>query len=228
MASISVTQVQVAAISIRLVNEVPGPPMNVRFSTKRTSNMIKVRWDEPEDNPETVSCYELQMKHKKNDDWEFVTYSYKLSAKATGLNSNTKYYFRVFSRNEKGQGNFSETIKEKTRLGKKAVAALTPFVFAGGTVAAPFAGMLGGGALGGALGGVSGVLVADGIDSKAGAAAAGITTGVAAGVTGGVVGAVGGGVVGTLGAPIMGGVLARKFVKRGDSYSPQSSEDEDD
>ena len=73
----------------------------------------------------------------------------------------------------------------------------------------------------------NGVVVADGIDSKAGAGAAGITTGVAAGVTGGVVGAVGGGVVGTLGAPIMGGVLARKFVKHGDNYSSQSSEDED-
>lgn len=222
--SVSVTEVKVLSLG---VNKVPGEPTNVRSSTMRTSSMIKLRWQPPDLYPEAVARYDLQMKQKKKHDWEFVTYSYKYSAKATGLNSSTTYYFRVYSRNKAGEGNFSETHKEKTRLSKAAVALLTPAVFIGGTIAAPFAGIVGGGAIGGTLGGVSGVAVADSIDSKAGAAAAGITTGVTAGVAGGVVGAVGGGVLGTLGAPILGGVLARKFVKHGDEYSSQSSEDED-
>ena len=228
MASISFSYTRLQLVSVGAAGPVPGPPTNVHSSTKRTSKMIKIRWDPPNENPEAVACYELQMKRKKNYDWEHVTYSNKLSAKATGLSSNTKYYFRVFTRNKANKGNFSEPHKEKTRLGKAAVAALTPAVFIGGTVAAPFAGILGGGAIGGLVGGASGVAVADNIDNKAGAAAAGITTGVTAGAAGTVVGAVGGAVVGTVGAPIMGGVLARKFVKHGDDYSPQSSEGEED
>ena len=225
MASISVSYTKVQLIS---PGHVPGPPTNIRSSSKRTSKMIKIRWDPPDEYPEAVERYELQMKRKKKDDWEHVAYSTKLSGKATGLSSNTKYYFRVFSRNKVDQGNFSEPHKEKTRLGKAAIAAITPVVFIGGTIAAPFAGILGGGAVGGLVGGASGVAVADKIDNKAGAAAAGITTGVTAGAAGTVMGAVGGAVVGTVGAPIIGGVLAREFVKHGNDYSPQSSEDEDD
>lgn len=221
--------VQILSVEIKAApSAVPGPPVNVRSSSKRTSSLIKLRWDPPNENPEAVYRYELQMKRKNRDDYEFVTYSYKLSAKATGLKSNTSYRFIVISRNKAGKGNFSLEHKEKTRLGKFAVAALTPAVFIGGTVAAPFAGIVGGGVAGGVLGGASGVAVADSIDNKAGATTAGITTGVTAGVAGGVAGAVGGGVVGTLGAPVIGGVLARKFVKHGDEYSSQSSEDEDE
>ena len=210
------------------VNQVPGPPVNVRLSTKRTRNMIKIRWDPPEEHPQSVHHYELQMKHKKKDDWKSVRDSYKLSAKATGLKSNTTYYFRVYSKDGRGRGNFSEQIEGKTRLGKAAVAALTPLVFAGGTIAAPFVGAVGGGVAGGVVGGATGVVVAEGIDNKAGAAAAGIGTGVPLGVAGGVVGTVGGGVLGTVGAPVVGGLLAKKFVDHGDSYSSQSSEDDDD
>jgi hypothetical protein len=202
-------------------DNVPGPPRELRLSTKRTSKMIKIRWFPPEDHADKVERYELQMKRKMKHDWEFVCYSYKLSAKATDLKSNTEYLFRVYSRDKNGDGNFSDTIEGKTRLGKAAVAALTPLVFVGGTLASPFIGTAVGGVGGGLLAGKATV---DSIDNTAGAVAAGVP----AGVAGGVAGAVGGGVVGTVGAPVVGGVLARQFVKHGDSYSDQSSDEDDD
>ena len=190
---------------------IPGIPEELRVSTKRTSSMIKIRWAPPSINPDAVHRYELQMRTKKGK-WQHITYSTKTSAKATGLKQDKKYFFHVqaLNRQDKSCG-FTDPIEAETRFGKAAKAALTPFVFVGGTLAAPFSAALAGG-----IG--SGLLAADLVDDKAGAVAAGVAAGVAGGV--------GGGIVGTLGAPFVGGALAHTFVHCGDEYSDQSSDED--
>ena len=190
---------------------IPGIPGELRVSTKRTSSMIKVRWVPPSINPEAVHRYELQMRTKKGK-WRNAAYSTKTSAKATGLKQDKKYFFRVQALNRRDESyGFTDPIDAETRFGKAAKAALTPLVFVGGTLAAPFSSAL--------IGGISsGVLAAYSVDNKAGATAAGVAAGVAGGV--------GGGIVGTLGAPIVGGALAHTFVHWGDEYSDQSSDED--
>ena len=191
---------------------IPGIPEELRVSTKRTSSMIKIRWVPPSINPQTVDRYELQMRTKKGE-WHHVAYSTKTSAKATGLKQDKLYFFRVQALNRKDQScGFTDTIEAETRFGKAAKAALTPLVFVGGTLAAPFSSALAGGVGGG-------FTAAESVDNKAGA--------VAAGVAGGVAGGVGGGIVGTIGAPFVGGALAHTFVHWGDEYSDQSSDEDE-
>ena len=189
---------------------VPSRPWNLRVSTKRTAQLIKIRWDKPQQNAHAVSHYEMQMRTKKTG-WAEIATSTKCSAKATNLSADTKYFFRVRAVNGRGEpGDFSSEIEAETRFSKAARAVLSPLVFLGGTVAGPLIGAVGVGAL-------AGVAASEKADSKAGAATAGAAAGVA--------GAAGGVVVGTLGAPLIGGAAAHMFV-HGQSWSPQSSDDE--
>lgn len=189
---------------------VPSAPWCLRVSTKRTANLIKIRWKEPELNAHAVNHYEMQMRSKKSG-WAEISTSTKCSAKATHLSSDTKYFFRVRAFNGRGESSdFSSEIEAETRLSKAARALLSPLVFLGGTIAGPV--------VGAGIGGVgAGLLAAEKIDNKAGAATAGTAAGVA--------GAAGGAVLGTVGAPFVGGVAAHMFV-HGMSWSPQSSDDE--
>ena len=189
---------------------IPSAPRNLKVSTKRTEEMIKIRWEEPEHNAHAVSYYEMQMRSKRTG-WAEISTSTKCSAKATNLASDTKYFFRVRAFDCRGHPSaFSSELTAETRLSKAARAVLSPLVFLGGTVASPLMGAFGGGV-------VAGTAAKEKIDNKAGAATAGAAAGVA--------GAAGGAVIGTVGAPIVGGVAAHRFV-HGQAWSPQSSDDE--
>ncbi len=192
-------------------NVVPGAPLWLRVSSKRTASSIKIRWQEPSYHAHAVHHYEMQMRSKKTG-WARIATSRKLSAEATKLSADTKYFFRVRAINGSGRaGNFSGELEAETRFSKAARAILSPFVFLGGTAAGPLVGAVGGGV-------GAGVLAAANVDNKAGAAAAGTAAGVA--------GASGGAILGTVGAPLIGGAATSRFVK-GESLSPQSSDGED-
>ena len=69
---------------------IPGPPRELRTSSKRLSKYIKIRWKEPKQNPQAVFQYHVQMQLAKSKatPWYDVTTvgKEKLSAKATDLN----------------------------------------------------------------------------------------------------------------------------------------------
>lgn len=44
----------------------PGVPLNVRISSTRTCDSIKVRWDPPDTNAEAAISYEVQMRLRRN------------------------------------------------------------------------------------------------------------------------------------------------------------------
>ena len=189
-------------------------PVNLRVSSKRTSSMIKIRWDPPEMNISTIKCYEMQIRTKKGE-YETCTTtcdSQKCSGTVRNLKQNTKYYFRVRAVTSMGRKySFSEEIKAKTKMHKAAKGALLPLAFIGGTIAGPFVGGIGGATLGG-------VAAVDSANTKVGKGAAG--------VAGGAAGMVGGGILGTLGAPLIGGACAYAMYHDSD-WSDQSSDEEE-
>ena len=198
---------------------IPGPPQELRASSMRLDKLIKIRWQEPEENPQAVSKYEVQIQRVgRVVKWDPVTTTEKLSAKATNLGTDTKYAFRVRAINDKGQeGKFSDLLQAETRYGKAARIAAATGAFLGGTLGGPLLGAFG-------LGHMAGSSASDAADSKAGKAAASTTAGIGGGI--------GGAIVGTLAAPVFGGVSAAvvyRTMKRGmDDWSPQSSEDEEE
>ena len=182
----------------------PGMPLNFRVSTKRTANMIKLRWSQPD----RFACrYELQMRTRRGN-WSRVLYSERLSAKATDLNQDTKYYFRVRAVNRSGYwSNFTEEINAETRFSNLSKAALAPLVFIGGSLASPII-----------LGGLG--LASEIVDSDRETLleqADGLTDGIFLGVAGLI--------LGIPAAPFVGGFLTHKFVNWGDDYSDQSDDD---
>ena len=183
---------------------IPGMPLNFRVSTKRTANMIKLRWSQPD----RFACrYELQMRTRRGN-WSRVLYSERLSAKATDLNQDTKYYFRVRAVNRSGYwSNFTEEIDAETRFSNLSKAALAPLVFIGGSLASPII-----------LGGLG--LASEIVDSDRETLleqADGLTDGIFLGVAGLI--------LGIPAAPFVGGFLTHKFVNWGDDYSDQSDDD---
>ena len=84
---------------------IPGPPTELRASSKRAGKLIKIRWKKPEINPHAVAKYEAQVFNKKSQQWNtFKTvHCTKLSATAKDLETNTKYKFRVFAINSQDQ-----------------------------------------------------------------------------------------------------------------------------
>ena len=200
---------------------IPGPPHDLRVSSKRRSSYLKIRWKEPIDNPHAVSKYQIEMRRvcKKEKPWKNLTTvgSEKFSAKVTeGLKSGEMYQFRVRTVNNKGQcGEFSNVLKAETRCGKAARIAAATGAFVGGTVGGPVLGAVGGGV---AAGGAA----KEHANSKAGKTAASA----AAGIGGGVAGAL----FGTFGAPLFGAASAAMAYQKliGGGESPQTSDDDDE
>ena len=190
---------------------IPGPPCKLRVSSKCTAKSIKIRWSEPSLYPRFAYYYKIEMRHRKQGEWKYVTDSKKLSAEVKGLNQNAKYYFRIKAFNKTGEcSNFSEEIKAKTKMHKAAKGTLAPLAFIGGTMAGPFIGGIGGAAFG----------VSEATDKASSKAGKGF-----AGVAGGTAGLVGGGILGTLGAPLVGGAFAYQLCHESD-WSEQSSDEE--
>ena len=185
---------------------IPGKPTYFRPSSYFTSNLIKIRWKPPKEYPEFVDHYEVQYKRRKKElnskEPYAVIRTTKISAEAENLKSDTWYVFHVKAVNKKGESSRAARIEAETKWKKAAKAALSPFVFIGGTVAGPVIGGIGGGLLG-----------AEMPDSKAGS------------VAGAVGGAIGGSLLGTVGAPFIGGALTHVFV-HGLSYQSDQSDDE--
>ena len=221
-------------VTIRTNEPIPGPPVDFRLSSKRTAHTIKLRWSQPSINPRFACSYQLDMRRKRGE-WGFVACSRKLSAEATALNQDTKYYFRVKAINRNGDcSSFAEEIEAETRFSSYSKAALAPLVFIGGTFAAPFVASIG-------LGIGSGIVASNVVsnpdilsnplkspqeiqnmitkDKTAGETAARVAAGV--------VGGVGGGIVGSTFAPLVGGFLTHQFVHWGDNYSDQSDDEEE-
>ena len=204
---------------------IPGPPQELRASSKRLSKYIKLRCGkEPRQNSQAVFKYQVQMQQAKEkktpDPWFDVTTvgREKLSAKPTFLSAGTKYRFRVCALNNKQeQGEFSKVLEAETRCGVAAKIAASTGAFFGGTIGGPLLGAVGYGALAGSA-------AKDRADSKAGKAAAATAAGVGAGV--------GGALLGTIGAPFMGGGAAymayQTLDKGSDEWSPQTSDDENE
>ena len=100
---------------------VPGAPKNLRVSTKRTETLIKLRWQPSYIYPEAAVYYELEMlpviSYKVS--WKVIAATSKLSAKATNLQPNTVYEFRVRAVSADGTlaSPYSETITGSTKGG---------------------------------------------------------------------------------------------------------------
>lgn len=200
---------------------IPGPPKDLRVSSKRTDKSIKIRWGPPTENPHAVYRYEvdIQQVQKSVIPWKKISTveHEKLSATARELSTDTKYNFRVRAVNNKGEaGEYTNSIQAETRYGKVGCIAAATGAFFGGTVGGPLIGAAG-------IGGMAGLAARESADSKPGK----VVGSIAAGVGGGI----GGAIIGTVGAPVMGAtaaVLAYNAMT-GDlaDMSPQSSEDED-
>ena len=100
----------------------PGAPVNVRVSTKRTETLTKVRWQPSYIRAEAAAYYELEMRPKKSFQasvpWKVVATCNKFSAKATNLQSNTVYEFRVRAMNAEGTPSpYSEIVMGSTNGG---------------------------------------------------------------------------------------------------------------
>ena len=170
------------------------PPENVRVSSKRTHSQIKVRWDSPASI--TLAYYEIAI----------VVPDIKLSATFTKLDQQTKYYFKVRTCNGFYTSDWSDEIEAKTRVHKAIKAALSPLVWAVGTVTSPLVMSLGAGAAAGKAVHETG---GDEVDVTAGAGG----------------GAVGGVALGIVVAPFVGGVWAHYFVHGMDELSDQSDDE---
>lgn len=225
------------SVKLRTQIPIPGVATEIRQSTFCTSSLLKIRWKPPNEHPKYANKYIVRYKKKKKEfdrrhEFEVIE-TKKLSATARNLKADTTYVFYVSAHNSLGEscGNVAR-IEAKTKWHKAAKGLLSPFVFAGATLASPFLGTVGGAALGATLGGVAGVEAGEAIydksDSKVGKGAGvgvGVATGVGVGAVGVVAGGVGGAVVGTVGAPVTGIAAAHTFVHGTNDYSDQSDDD---
>ena len=101
---------------------VSGAPINVRVSTKRTQTLIKLRWQPSFIRPEAAVYYEVEMRPKKTfqilSSWKVVATCSKFSGKATNLQPNTAYEFRVRAMNAEGTPSpYSEIVMGTTKGG---------------------------------------------------------------------------------------------------------------
>ena len=199
----------------------PGVPVNVRISSTRKRDSIKVRWERPEVNAEAAFMYDVEMirsKQKQPIEWNIVKHHVKkLYARVDQLNSNTKYKFRVRALNSKGHAlpdQWSDVVEAETRHGKGVALLAAAGAFIGGTLGGPVLGIVG-------IGSISGMAAAVKVNSTAGSTAAGVAAGVGGGIAGGI--------VGIIGAPLFGvgsAALAYDAVSGNLPTSPPTSEDE--
>ena len=129
----------------------PGPPQNIRPSSRRGATFLKIRWDPPATNAQSVTHYDVQCKRAKDRDspWKTVQTrtleNGKLKAVAKDLHSNTHYCFRVKSVNanikdSETNGEYSEIIEEETRFSLAEKVLLTPAAAIAGAALSPIAG----------------------------------------------------------------------------------------
>ena len=184
---------------------IPSTPKNVRVSSKRTHSLIKIRWNKPDSS--IITHYEVVGRTKKGKySNEALKVSHdKFSVTFTKLKQNTHYCFKVRTCNDHNASAWSE-IETNTRIHKGIKAALSPAVWALGTVASPILTPIGTGA-------IAGVIANEASGKKAAVAA-------------GTAGTVGGVALGIVGAPLMGAGMAHGFVHGIDGLSDQS-DDED-
>ena len=192
----------------------PGRPQNVRPSSYRGSTFLKIRWDPPSTNAQSVTHYKAQYKTANEPDNFWRTFKRanrnKLSAIAKNLKPDTEYYFRVQSVNtniEEQYEEYSEIIMMETRWSKAAKLAATPGAVVGGALASPFVGA-----------GVAATGVWEAIEPKnpVSKALTGLSS-IGAGVLGGA--------AGIIAAPI-GGVAAAAALHDKGYQSPQSSDED--
>ena len=194
----------------------PGPPQELRSSTKHTSTAIKIRWKEPAVNPKAACAYNVQIRRstKKPQEWSDIIRVEKLSYRFTGLQTNTKYLFRVQAINSRGEGGkWSVEVEEATRFGKFGCVLAATGVGVCCTLAGPLIGLVGGGSL-------AHDFIVKRTDMKV------------ARISAAVGGAVGGVIVGTVGAPVMGVIagyeVCKDYLGVNIDISPQTSDDESD
>ena len=209
------------AVEVTTPELLPGVPVNVRISSTRKCDSIKIRWDRPDENAEAAFMYDVEMirsKQKQPIEWNIVKHNVKkLYARVDQLNSNTKYKFRVRALNSKGHAlpdQWSDVVEAETRHVKGVAALAATGAFIGGTLGGPVLGVM-------TIGGVSGMAAALNVDSEAGSKAAGVAAGIGGGIAGGFAGIVG--------APLFGvgsAVLAYNAVSGNLPTSPPTSEDE--
>ena len=189
----------------------PGRPQNVRSSSYRGAEHLKIRWNEPATNAEYVTHYIVKYKkaNDSKDHWHTRTTRRrnKLSAIVRGLKPDTDYRFCVQSANGCIDGETSESIEMDTRWSKAAKVFVTPAVVVGGALATPFA-----------AGAAIAMTTWESIEPQN--PVTGVLTG-ALSLFSGVLGAI----ASVVAAPVVGGFAARELHDER-WYSSQSSEDE--
>ena len=206
------------AVEVTTPELLPGAPVNVRISSTRKRDSVKVRWDPPDENAEAAFTYEVQIRLSKQNVWFTVRHGVtKLSAKVGQLHSNTKYKFRVRALNNQGHalpGEYSAEVEAETRYGKVVAMLVATGAFGVGALAGLVLEAV-------EFGGAAGMAAAENVDSEAGSIAAGIAAGVG--------GVIAGGIVGIVRAPLNGYECADKAYKAVSGEldeSPPTSEDE--
>ena len=173
-----------SAVTLNKRNANPGTPGTVRESTKKTNNILKIRWKKPPVNAFAVDHYEVHMMDK---DGGFHAISgdtiYKCSATIRKLNQNTKYLFRVCSVGQNGtKSSFTPEITITTNICDAAKGTLGGLGVAGGIVGGVGFGAVSGPVLGVGAGITAGILAADKVDNKVGKAIVGTLAGIGAGI----------------------------------------------
>ena len=206
-------------VSVETTQLIPGPPQDLRVSSKRTDTAIKLRWKQPTENPHAAYKYKVQIRLVREVNWtDCDTVVGKTSTKIIQLKSDTKYRFRVRSLNNKDEaGDWTSEVEIETRFGIFGRTLGTIGAFVGGTVGGPLLGAVG-------AGGMAGIAAGKHPDSETGKRVAQVAA--AAG------GAIPGALLSLIGAPVMGAMCAIRANKHlageiGD-ISPQTSDDEEE
>ena len=185
---------------------IPFTPKDVRASSKRTHSLIKIRWNKPDS--ALITHYEVVGRTKKGNysNEALKVPPNKFSVTYTKLKQNTYYYFKVRTCNGPYASEWSKEVETNTRIHKGIKAALSPAMWALGTVASPILTPIG-------TGWLAGDIANEAVGKKAAVAA-------------GTAGTVGGAALGIVGAPLVGAGFAHYFVHGIDDLSDQS-DDED-
>ena len=131
-------------VTVHKDDAIPSAPVNLRVSTKRNSNMIKIQWEEPEENSFAVTnmrykCISLNETESRSE------FSTKCSQTLKDLKKNTVYCFSVRAINSKGYSRpASKEINAETKISQGEKLAKTTGAFFGGMVAGTVVGSIGG------------------------------------------------------------------------------------
>ena len=215
------------SLKVRINDAIPGPPASIRESTKKRSDMLKIRWEKPLIHSFAVYRYEVHMK-QKDDPFVLHSETNKCSATIRNLSQNTKYLFRVCSVNKNGvKSDFTDDIMVETRLSNAIKGVLGGVGAAGGVVGGVVGGAVSGPIVGVTVGAIAGQAAADKVENKVGKAVVGTLAGVAAGVPGTLIGTVLTPftmIVAPITLAITSGAIAAEEME--DNWSDQSSDEE--